>query len=91
MEPFARPDRAPPASSTGQLPVDPQVAFLTELIEEHATVAGDVIEVGPQTWAIHGSIGLDGEVLLAEYGTEAEARLALARLPLLDLGPDPRP
>ena len=48
---------------------DRQLQLLQELIEEHATIAGDVIEVGTGTWAIHGSIAVDGEVLIAEYDT----------------------
>jgi hypothetical protein len=59
---------------------DPQLAFLEELVEEHATIAGDVIEIDANTWAIHGSIEVDGEVIMAEYDTEEHARTALAEL-----------
>jgi hypothetical protein len=60
---------------------DRQLQFLQELIDEHATIAGDIIEVGTDTWAIHGSIAVDGEVLIAEYDTPDQARMALAKLP----------
>ena len=60
---------------------DRQLLFLKELIDEHATIAGDIIEVGIDTWAIHGSIAVDGEVLLAEYDSLDEARIALGQLP----------
>jgi hypothetical protein len=60
---------------------DRQLAFLQELIEEHAIIAGDIIEVAPDTWAIHGSIAVDGEVLLAEYHTPDQARITLGKLP----------
>jgi hypothetical protein len=60
---------------------DRQLVFLQELIGEHAIIAGDIIEVDPDTWAIHGSIVVDGEVLLAEYHTADQARIALEKLP----------
>jgi hypothetical protein len=59
---------------------DPQLMFLEELVEEHAMIAGDVIEIGAHTWAIHGFIAVDGDVILAEYDTEEHARIALNEL-----------
>lgn len=59
---------------------DPQVEFLEELIEEHATVAGDIIQIDSRTWAIHGFVAVDGDVIMAEYETEAHARAALDEL-----------
>jgi hypothetical protein len=59
---------------------DPQLAFLRELVEEHATIAGDVVEIGVDTWVIHGSIPVDGEAILAEYDSEDQARAALDQL-----------
>jgi hypothetical protein len=56
---------------------DSRRVFLEELLEEHATIAGDVIEIDAHTWAIHGSIAVDGEVIMAEYDTEEHARIAL--------------
>jgi hypothetical protein len=66
---------------------DRQLRFLQELIDEHATIAGDIIEIGTDTWAIHGSIAVDGEVLLAEYATPDQARIALDKLALQTLDP----
>lgn len=63
----------------GQQP-DRQLLFLQALVEEHATIAGDLIEVGTHTWAIHGSIAVDGEVIMAEYDTQDQARLVLDKL-----------
>ncbi len=60
---------------------DPQLPFLKDLIDEHATIAGDIIEVSTGTWAIHGSIAVDGEVLMAEYDSLDQARIALGNLP----------
>jgi hypothetical protein len=59
---------------------DSQLMFLRELLGEHATVAGDVVELGTDTWAIHGSIPVDGDVIMAEYGTRDQARHALDQL-----------
>jgi hypothetical protein len=59
---------------------DGQLTFLEELVDEHATIDGDVIEIGAHTWAIHGSIAVDSEVIMAEYDTEEHARIALDEL-----------
>ena len=39
----------------------------------------DVIELDAETWAIHGSIPYDGEIIAATFVTEHEAREVLAR------------
>ncbi len=59
---------------------DRQLLFLEELVEEHATVAGDVVEIDTHTWAIHGSIAVDGDVIMAEFDTQDEARAVLNEL-----------
>ena len=59
---------------------DPQLVFLEELAEEHAVIAGDVIEIDSHTWAIHGSIAVDGDVIMAEFDTEEHARIVLDEL-----------
>jgi hypothetical protein len=59
---------------------DPQLEFLEELREEHATIAGDVVEIDAHTWAIHGSIAVDGDVIMAEYESEEHARIVLGEL-----------
>jgi hypothetical protein len=59
---------------------DPQLVFLEELVEEHATIAGDIIEIDSHTWAIHGFIAVDGEVIMAEYESEEHARVVLDEL-----------
>jgi hypothetical protein len=64
----------------GSIESDPQLVFLEELVEEHATIDGDVLEIDAHTWAIHGSIAVDGDVIMAEYDTEEHARIALDEL-----------
>ena len=59
---------------------DSQLRFLRALLGEHATVAGDVVEISVDTWAIHGSIPVDGDVIMAEYGSRDQARRALDEL-----------
>ena len=61
-----------------------------EVLTEHATVDGDILELGAHTWAIHGSVAVDGEIILAEFGTEREAQEALTELSRIerDLGTD---
>jgi uncharacterized protein YbjT (DUF2867 family) len=65
--------------ATGEKP-DRQFQFLQRLVAEHATIDGDVVEVDEHTWAIHGFIAVDGEVIMAEYETQDEARHALDKL-----------
>jgi hypothetical protein len=68
---------SPPVDPTA---LDPQLRFLEDVVAEHATVAGDIIEIDTDTWAIHGTVALDGDVILAEYHDEHDARRALAEL-----------
>ena len=63
---------------------DRQLAFLQELLAQRATISGDVIAVGAHTWAIHGSISVDGEVIMAEYDNPDQARLVLGELSAVD-------
>lgn len=73
------------SETPGERP-DPQLAFLQELIEENATIDGDITEIDAHTFAIHGVIGVDGEVLMAEYQTYDQARVVLDNLPTKDRG-----
>jgi hypothetical protein len=57
-----------------------ELVFLEELVEEHAVIAGDVIEIDAHTWAIHGSIEVDRDVIMAEFDTEEHARHVLEEL-----------
>ena len=57
-----------------------QLEFLRELLEENASIGGGVLEIAKNTWAIHGVIPVDGEVLMAEFETYDEAILVLHRL-----------
>ncbi len=48
-----------------------------ELIDEHYPFDCNLIEIDPHTWAIHGSIPVGGEVILAEFGNQDDAKAAL--------------
>ena len=59
---------------------DDQLHLLEEFVEEGASVSGDVLEIDSETWAIYGSIAVDGDVIMAEYRTESLAREVLDEL-----------
>jgi hypothetical protein len=53
---------------------------VAELIDEHVLVSYDVIRIDENTWAIHGSIAVDGNELVAEFETRADAEAALEQI-----------
>jgi hypothetical protein len=59
---------------------DRRLQLLEQLVDERVPIAGDVVEVSVGVWAIHGSIAVDGEVILAEFSLLDEARSVLAQL-----------
>jgi hypothetical protein len=56
---------------------DNQLALLEELVKENVSIAGDIAEIGAGTWAIHGVIPVDGDVIIAEFETYEQARVVL--------------
>ena len=72
-------DSANPRDTDGAMP-DPRLVFLRELAEENATIASDITEIAADTWAVHGAIPVDGEVIIAEFDTYDQARDALEGL-----------
>jgi hypothetical protein len=61
--------------------IDDQEVLVAGLVAD-TEVAGDVAEIVAGRWAIHGHIPVDGEVILAEFGSFEQARAAIDRLPL---------
>jgi hypothetical protein len=53
---------------------DRQLRFIQELLDENVPIAGDITEIDAETWAIHGLIPMDGDVIVAEYHSYSEAR-----------------
>jgi hypothetical protein len=56
---------------------DSQRALLEELVNENVSIAGDIAEIGVNTWAIHGVIPVDGDVIIAEFDTYEQAKVVL--------------
>jgi hypothetical protein len=50
------------------------------LIDEHFPFDRDVIRIESDTWAIHGPIPVNGNVILAEFETREDAEVALELL-----------
>jgi hypothetical protein len=50
------------------------------LLHQHARLAGDLFQIDTQTWAVHGYIPVDGEVILAEFDHPEMARTFLDHL-----------
>jgi hypothetical protein len=57
-----------------------QLQFLRDLVEENASIAGDVLQFGDNVWAIHGYIPVDCDVLMAAFDSYDEAANALEQL-----------
>jgi hypothetical protein len=53
---------------------------LNELVYEHARVSGDTFPIDAQSWAIHGFIAVDGDVIMATFSSREEAQRAIRRL-----------
>jgi hypothetical protein len=83
------PTKRPEATAGGARAGDSQFLLLRALLGKNATIAGDVLQIDDDTWAIHGVIPVDGEVLMAEYATYHQARIVLDQLP--DDDPQPSP
>jgi hypothetical protein len=66
---------------------DEKILFLRQLLEDRATIAADIVEVDSQTWAIHGVIPVGGDVIMAEFETQDEAKAVLGELSAPEYGP----
>jgi hypothetical protein len=53
---------------------------IEELIHAHVRFDYDLIAIDDQTWAIHGIIAVDGQVILAKFTTQDDAWSALEQL-----------
>ena len=50
------------------------------LVDEHVHVSCRLVPIDERTWAIQGSIAVDGEVILAEFDNAQDAEVALEEL-----------
>jgi hypothetical protein len=77
----ALPSRRPAVSTDPHLPLAFVEATVDSLLDMHARIAGDVVEVDPTTSAIHGAIPVvDGDLILAELHPREDAYLTLHEL-----------
>lgn len=60
---------------------DPIAQLLAQLVEEGASIDGELFEVSDGSWAIHGNIPYGGEVILAEFESFELGTDALERTP----------
>ena len=61
-------------------PPNNQLQFLRDLVEENASIAGDVVQLGDNLWAIHGFIPVDCDVLMAAFDSYDQATNTLEQL-----------
>jgi hypothetical protein len=54
-----------------------QLQSLGELLEEHASLDSDVLEIRADIWALHGVFPFAGQVLMAQFPTYDEAKHVL--------------
>lgn len=50
-----------------------------EVLDEGISISG-LVPIGGETWGIYGSIPVDGEVLVAEFDSRADAESALEQI-----------
>jgi hypothetical protein len=77
---FIEPPGPTPAPEPRPTQTDDQLQFLRDLVEENASVSGNVLPVGDNLWAIHGFIPVDGDVLMAEFDSYDQATRTLDQL-----------
>lgn len=70
---------------------DDRLQFVRELVAGDADVAADVAEIPGSTWAIHGVIPVDRDVLMATFDSYAQARNVLDELLRSARGTDSAP
>jgi hypothetical protein len=51
-----------------------------DLVYEHARVSGETFQIDAETWAIHGFIAVDGDVIMATFDSRDDAVAAIAHL-----------
>lgn len=61
-------------------PPDRAVDLLATLVDEHLEVDRDVVPLTAETWAIHGYLAYEGEVIAATFASEHEAWAGISML-----------
>lgn len=65
---------------TAQQQLDADIRVVQALAIDIACIAGDVVQVAPDVWAIHGFTAVDGDVLMAEFDSVERATAVLRGL-----------
>jgi hypothetical protein len=63
----------------GHALADAEQKVAREVVDEQVTVSG-LVPVGGDTWAVYGSIPVDGEVIVAELDNRAEAESVVEQI-----------
>lgn len=63
--------------------IDTQQRVLRLVLDERVLVSG-LVPIDDRTWAIYGSIPVDGQVILAEFGDRADAESVLEQIDAAD-------
>jgi hypothetical protein len=58
----------------------PVQQIVDDLVYEHARVSGTAFPIDSHTWAIHGFIAVDGDVIMATFGSRDLATAAIQQL-----------
>jgi hypothetical protein len=59
---------------------DADQRIVQEIVEEHIQVSCDLVVIDEHTWAIHGSIAVEGEILVAEFEDRDEAESTVEQI-----------
>jgi hypothetical protein len=60
-------------------------AVIDALLQQQARLAGDLVQIDEETWALHATIPLKGDEIVAEVQGAEAARSLLDRWPSQDL------
>jgi hypothetical protein len=57
-----------------------ELGIIQELIDEHLRADCTLVQIDAHTWAIHGTIAVDSNVILAEFSNQEDAQTAIEQL-----------
>ena len=57
------------------------LASLVAAVDAGVRIDGDALQLGRDTWAVHGNVAYDGEIIVAEFDDPASARWAVEQQP----------
>jgi hypothetical protein len=65
---------------------DSEQRIVQVLVDEHVRVSCYLVPIDDETWAIRGSIAVDGEVIVAEFHDRTHAEFAVEQLSAAEHG-----